>query len=48
MEHNITRQLCVWVVVYERLTSLLALELTLPEEEIPKHLHSKQYQFKVL
>jgi len=33
--------------VYELLTALLALELALPEEEIPKHVRSTQYQFQV-
>jgi len=31
MKLNTTKQLCVWVVVYELLTALLALELALPE-----------------
>jgi len=35
------------VAVYELLTALLALELALPEEEIPKHTRSTQYQSKV-
>ena len=35
------------VEVYELLTALLAVELALPEEEIPKHMRSTQYQFKV-
>jgi len=36
------------VAVYKLLTVLLALELALPQEEIPKHVHLMQYQFKVL
>jgi len=47
MKQNITEQLCVCVAVYELLTALLALELALPEEEIPKHVRSTQYQFQV-
>ena len=47
MKRNITKQLCMCVAVYELLTALLALELALPEEEIPKHLPVTQYQFKV-
>jgi len=47
MKRNITKQLCVCVAVYGLLTALLALELALPEEEIPKHVRSTQYQFKV-
>jgi len=47
MKRNITKQLCVCVAVYKLLTALLALELALPEEEIPKHVRSTQYQFKV-
>jgi len=47
MKQNITKQLCVCVAVYKLLTALLALELALPEEEIPKHVHLTQYQFKV-
>jgi len=35
------------MAVYELLTALLALELALPEEDFPKHLHLMQYQFKV-
>jgi len=35
------------VAVYKLLTALLALELALPKEEIPKRMHSTQYQFKV-
>jgi len=35
------------MAVYEPLTALFALELPLPEEEIPKHVRSTQYQFKV-
>jgi len=35
---------CVCVAVYEILT---ALEPTLPEEEIQKHVRSTQYQFRV-
>jgi len=35
------------VAVYELLTALLALELALPEEEIPKHMRSTPYQFRV-
>jgi len=42
------KQPCVCMAVYELLTALLALELALPEEEIPEHMHSTQYQFKVL
>jgi len=40
--------LCVCVAVYELLTALLALELGLPEEEIPKHVCLTQYQFKAV
>jgi len=47
MKRNITKQLCVCMAVYELLTALLALELALPEEDFPKHLHLMQYQFKV-
>jgi len=47
MKRNITKQLCVYMAVYELLTALLALELALPEEEIPKHVRSTQYQFEV-
>jgi len=48
MKRNIIKQLCVCMVVYELLTALLELgEVALPEEEIPKHVHSTQYQFKV-
>jgi len=36
MERIITKQLCVCVAVYEHLIALLALELALSEEEIPK------------
>jgi len=35
------------MAVYELLTALFALNLALPEEEIPKHVRSTQYQFKV-
>jgi len=35
------------VAVYVLLTALLALELPLPKEEIPKHVDLTQYQFKV-
>jgi len=45
MKRNITKQLCV--AVYELLTAFLALELALPEEEIPKHVRSTQYYFEV-
>jgi len=48
MKRNITKQLCVCMAVYEFLTTLLELELALPDEEIPKHALSTQYQFKVL
>jgi len=44
---GITKQLYVCVAVYELLTALLALELALPEEEMPKHMHLTQSQFKV-
>jgi len=47
MKQNITKHLCVCLAVYKLLTALLALELALPEEEIPKHVCSTQYQFKV-
>jgi len=47
MKRNITKQLCVCVPEYELLTALFALELALPEEEIPKHVRSMQYQFEV-
>jgi len=47
MKRHITKQLCVCVAVYELLTALLALELALPEEEIPKDVRSTQCQFKV-
>jgi len=47
MIRNITKQLCVCVAVQELLTGLVALELALPEEEIPKHIRLTQYQFKV-
>jgi len=47
MKRNITKQLCICVAVYERLTASLALELALPEEEIPKHVCPMQCQFKV-
>jgi len=47
MKRNITKEICVCVAVYEILTALLTLELALPEEEIPKHVRSTQYQFKV-
>jgi len=40
MKRNITKQLFVCVAVYELQTALLALELALPEEEIPKHVRS--------
>ena len=33
--------------MYELLTALLALELSLPEEEITKHVRLTQYHFKV-
>ena len=33
------------MAVHKLLTTLLALELALPEEEIPKHMRSTQYQF---
>jgi len=45
MKRNLTKHVCV--AVYELLTALLTLELALPEEEIPKHVHSTQYQFEV-
>jgi len=48
MKRNYTKQLCVCVAVYELVAALLALEPALPEEEIPKHVRSTQYQFKVL
>jgi len=44
MKRNITKQLCV--AVYELQAALLALELALPEEEIPKHVRSTQYQLR--
>jgi len=48
MKRNITKHLCVWVAMYKLLTALLALELTLPEEEkILKIVRSMQYQFRV-
>jgi len=47
MKRNIPKQLCVCVTVYDLLTALLALELVLPEQEIPKHVRSTQYQFEV-
>jgi len=47
MKRNITKQLCVCVAVYELLTALLALELALREEEIPKHVHLTQYNLEV-
>jgi len=47
MKRNIAKLLCVCVAVYELLTAFLALELALPKEEIPKHMRSAQYQFKV-
>jgi len=34
------------MAVYELLTAWLALELALPEEEILKHMRSRQYHFK--
>jgi len=46
MKRNITKQLCVCVVVYELLTALRALELALPEEKNPKHVRLTQYQFR--
>jgi len=46
MKQNIAKQLCVCVAMYELLTVWFALELALPEEEIPIHMHSTQYQFK--
>ena len=48
MKRNITKQLCVLVEVYELLTVLLSLELVQLQEDIPKHVRSMQYQFKVL
>jgi len=36
---NITK-LCMFVVVYQLLTALLALELVLPKQEIPKLVRS--------
>jgi len=48
MKRNITKQLCVCVAVYELLTALLALELALRKEQIPKHVHLTQYDFEVL
>jgi len=47
MKRNITKQLCVFVAVYELLTAFLALELALPQEEIPKHVRSTPYPFKL-
>jgi len=47
MKRNITKRLCVCVAVYQLLIALLTLELALPEEEMPKHVRSTQYQFKV-
>ena len=47
MKQKITKQLCMRVVVYKLLTALVALELALPEEEIPKHIRSTQNQFEV-
>jgi len=44
MKQNITKQVCV--AVYELLTALLALELALLDEEIPKHVRSMQYRLK--
>ena len=41
MKRNIPKQLCVCVAVYDLLTALLALELVLPEQEIPKHVRSQ-------
>jgi len=35
------------MAVYELLTALLALELALPKDEIPKRVCSTQYQFNV-
>jgi len=40
MKQNITKQLCMCVAMHELLMALLALELALPEEEIPKYVHS--------
>jgi len=45
MNRIITKQLCV--AVYELLTALLALELALSDEEIPKHVRSTQHHFEV-
>jgi len=47
MKQNNAKQLCMCMVMYQLLTALLALELALPEEEIPKQVRSTQYQFKV-
>jgi len=47
MKQNITKQLCVCVAMYELLTALLALELALLEEKIPKQVRSTQHQFEV-
>jgi len=44
--NTVLQNSCVCVAVYQLLTALLALELALPEE-IPKHLRSTQYQFRV-
>jgi len=44
-QNTITKQHCVCVTVYELLTALLALELALPKEEIPKHMRSTQISF---
>jgi len=44
MKRNITKELCVCVAVREILT---ASEPALPEEDILKHVRSKQYQFTV-
>jgi len=43
MKRNITKRLYVCLAPCELLTALLALELALPEEEIPKHVRSTQY-----
>jgi len=47
-KRNITKQIYVCIAVYELLTALLKLELPLPEEEIPKHVHLMHYQFNTL
>ena len=47
MKRNITKQLCMCVAEHKFLTALLALEMALPEEEIPKQVRLTQYQFEV-